>query len=187
MRQRRAVHRSDGLPLSLLSKKGANKMAGKTEEKTEKTEQTAEAKPKGGKKMLIIGIIAVILIINLAIAGTILLRNHSKQNKDKKSVVKVGAKVSLDEFLVNLAGNGNHYLKATFAIGLKEGVSASTIQDDTPIIRDAIITVLTTKTLADVSTDADREKLKQELVNQINTELGSDDVVTIYFLDFATQ
>lgn len=162
-------------------------MAGKTEEKTEKTEQTAEAKPKGGKKMLIIGIIAVILIINLAIAGTILLRNHSKHNKNEKPEIKVGSKVTLDEFLVNLAGDGNHYLKATFAVGIKQGVDPTTIQNDTPNIRDAIISVLTTKTLADISTDTDRDKLKQQLVDQINTELGSNDVVTIYFLDFATQ
>jgi flagellar FliL protein len=159
------------------------------EKKQAAEEPKPDEKPKKGMKPLIFGIVAVILIFNIALTGTILLRNKSASSKkqDVKKEEKIGAKVSLDEFLVNLSGGGDHYLKATLAIGTKEGVTEDQIKNDIPPIRDAIIAVLCSKTIDQVSTDAGREALKTELVNKINEELGSEKILKIYFLAFATQ
>ncbi len=57
--------------------------------------------------------------------------------------------LTLDEFLVNLADPGSdHFLKVTVGLELDKdkGKTPETLKDDTPLIRDAVLSSLASKT-----------------------------------------
>ncbi len=148
----------------------------------------AEA-PKGKKKLplpLLIGIVGAIVLIGFG--AKIVLGGGKRAAKSSKSKLEVGTIVTLDDFLVNLVGNGSdHYLKTTIALGLKKGISSDQFKDQIPIARDAIIGVLTAQRLSALGTDRGKEKLKAELTDAVNHALGKTTVVAVYFTAFATQ
>lgn len=116
---------------------------------------------------------------------------HDEEEEEEKEPVEVGHAMPLEEFLVNLTGNGDHYLRATIALGLKKGLTEEKAKEHVPAIRDAILTILSEKTLKDLSNTKGRETLKEELVEKVNEAVGGEEeeepVVKIYFTAFATQ
>jgi flagellar FliL protein len=151
------------------------------------TDQTQEGTGKKKGKKLLYAIVFIILVLNMALVGRIYLGRGKQATKPHKEEEEIGAKVSLEEFVVNLNSGGDHYLKTTLAVGLKKGLTEEAIKEDTPPIRDAILSVLCSKTREDLSNEDGREKLKGQLKEKINEALGSEKVMKIYFLAFATQ
>ena len=154
------------------------------DESGEKTEEV-EAKAKGGKKMMPIIIAAVVALL---LGAGLAFKFAGHKGSAKPPPPKVGETLPLDEFMVNLADPSNdHYAKLTIALGLKQGVSSEGFKDKVPVTRDAIVMVLTAKTLDQVRTESGKEKLKSEIKRQVNKALGEDDVLAVYFEAFATQ
>jgi flagellar FliL protein len=149
--------------------------------------ENAPAEKKGGAPLL--PIVGLVLVLNVLMVGKIFMGSgHGKEGgKTEKKVEEVGAKMPLEEFLVNLAGSNEHYLKMTVALGLKKGETEEKMKEEVAPIRDAILGILTTKQTEELATEAGKDKLKKELVEKINKELGGDKVVKVYFLSFATQ
>jgi flagellar basal body-associated protein FliL len=54
-------------------------------------------------------------------------------------------------------------------------------------MRDAILTVLQTKSLKDLSSPKEREALKDQIKENVNKEVHEEPVVKVYFTAFATQ
>ena len=153
------------------------------DESGEKTE-AVEAKAKGGKMMPIIIAAVVALLLGAGLA----FKFAGHKSSAKPPPPKVGETLPLDEFMVNLADPSNdHYAKLTIALGLKQGVSSEGFKDKVPEARDAIVMVLTAKTLDQVRTESGKEKLKSEIKREVNKSLGEDDVLAVYFEAFATQ
>jgi flagellar FliL protein len=145
------------------------------------------AEKKGGVPL--VPIVGLVLVLNLLMVGKIFLgSSHDKGGAaTEKKDVEVGAKMNLEEFLVNLAGSNEHYLKATLSLGLKKGETEEKMKEEVAPIRDTILGVLTTKQPEELATEAGKDKLKSEIVVKLNKELGGDKVVKVYFLSFATQ
>ncbi|HZO91285.1 MAG TPA: flagellar basal body-associated FliL family protein [Chthonomonadaceae bacterium] len=140
------------------------------------------AKPKQNLMPIIMGVVALIAV--LAMAKTMMAAKS--EAKEKKASEEVGISMPLEEFLVNLNG-GDHYLRATVALGMKKGITEEQAKEHIAPIRDAILTVLSGKTLRELSNPKGREDLKEELKEKINKETGEDSVVKVYFTAFATQ
>ncbi len=104
--------------------------------------------------------------------------------------------VVVGPLIVNLADvGGDRYLKIKLVLlevpsaakkekkeGEKEGIS---LQD--AVIRDTIITVLSSKTSDDLLSVSGKEELKNELITAINQALHRNLVRKIYFLEFIIQ
>ena len=108
---------------------------------------------------------------------------------DVKKVEK-GPVLTLDEFLVNLADAGSdHFLKVTVGLELdkSKGKTPETLKDDTPLIRDAVLSSLSSKTRDEIGPQSGRDKLKLEIKKKVNEALGEDDVQGVYFTNFVTQ
>ena len=179
-----------------------------------------EKKEEGGKKKkplpLIIGI--VVLVVALFVGKNVMAggkkdgKEGSKKSKSSKhshddeedshgkkgrksrdhdeEEEKVGHSLQLEEFLVNLHGGGDHYLKASLALGLKVGMTEEKAKEIVPMARDLIIAALSEKSLKELSSAKGREALKEELVEKINEEAGEEadyPIVKIYITAFATQ
>ena len=94
----------------------------------------------------------------------------------------------LDTFIVNLADeDGSRYLKVDMTLALSNKEVEKEIDKKLPMIRDAIITVISNKYYKDVATPAGKLALKREIMARINLLLTTGKVVDIYFTDFVAQ
>ena len=161
-------------------------------EKTEKKEEPAVGKKKPAmwkKRPPMMIIIAVAAVVILAV-GFFVVQKVSAKSKHEVKKVEKGPVLTLDEFLVNLADPGSdHFLKVTVGLELnkEKGKTPETMKEDTPQIRDAVLSSLASKTRDQVGPQAGREKLKEEIKKRVNEALGEDDVQGVYFTNFVTQ
>jgi flagellar FliL protein len=115
---------------------------------------------------------------------------------DKAKPEEIGAVVSMDTFIVNLADpGGNRYLRITMELELAgkpaDKPAGKTAGDELskrmPQIRDAILMILSTKRYADISTTEGKTGLREEIVNAANGLLASSQISRIYFKEFVIQ
>jgi flagellar FliL protein len=116
-----------------------------------------------------------------------LMLGSKSHGKEKQGAPEVGIEMPLDEFLVNLNGGGDHYLKVSLSLGLKKGLTEEEAKKRIAPMRDAILTVLSSKSLKDLSETKNRDTLKEELKVKINEAAPEEPVVKVYFTAFATQ
>ncbi len=151
-----------------------------------KVEKTEIAGKSGANKSIIM-IVGVVVLVVVLIVGKVFLGGAKAADKNKKAEQEVGISFPLEEFMVNLSGGGDHYLRTNIALGLKKGLTEEQMKEHTSALRDTVLTVLSDKTLKDLATSKSRENLKSIVKDKINKELGEDDVVKVYFTTFATQ
>ena len=115
---------------------------------------------------------------------------------EKAKPEEIGAVVSMDTFIVNLADpGGNRYLRVTMDLELAgkpaDKSAAKTAGDELakrmPQIRDAILMILSTKRYADISTPEGKTALREEILNAVNDILASSQITRIYFKEFVIQ
>ncbi len=157
-----------------------------------KTEEKKEEAAGGKKKPPMMIIMAVFAVVVLAGAFFMVQKASAKQKGGATEVKKAekGPVLTLDEFLVNLSDPGSdHFLKVTVGLELDKakGKTPETLKDDTPVIRDAVLSSLSSKTRDQVGPESGREKLKAEIKKRVNGALGEDDVQGVYFTNFVTQ
>ncbi len=156
-------------------------------------EKTEDKKEGGGKKQPPMMIIMAVFAI--AVLGGAFFMVHSASAKakpaaDEKKKVEKGPVLTLDEFLVNLADPGSdHFLKVTVGLELDKakGKTPESLKEEAPLIRDAVLTSLSSKTRDDIASIKGREKLKADIKKSVNEGLGEDDVQGVYFTNFVTQ
>ena len=129
----------------------------------------------------------VVMLLVVAIGAKVFMGGSKAEAKETKKVVEVGVTVPLEEFLVNLNGASDHYLKTTIALGLKKGLTEEQAKEHIPAMRDAILSVLQTKSLKELSNPKERETLKDEVKEHVNKAVAEEPVVKVYFTAFATQ
>ena len=115
---------------------------------------------------------------------------------DKAKPEDIGAVVSIDTFIVNLADpGGNRYLRVTMDLELagkpadKSGgkTAGDELAKRMPQIRDAILMILSTKRYSDISTPEGKTALREEILNAANGLLSSSQISRIYFKEFVIQ
>lgn len=155
-------------------------------------DKTEDKKDEGAKKKPPMMIIMAVFAI--AVLGGAFFMVHSASAKAKpgaeKKKVEKGPVLTLDEFLVNLADPGSdHFLKVTVGLELDKakGKTPESLKEESPLIRDAVLTSLSSKTRDDIASIKGREKLKAEIKKSVNEGLGEDDVQGVYFTNFVTQ
>lgn len=116
--------------------------------------------------------------------GGMVLKNTflpSDQQAASKKIEPIGPLVEMEEFLVNLDGGG--MLKTELAIEGKNSKSESKIKDREIFLRDRILDVLSSKGIADVRSPEGREKLKEDLIKNLN-EVCPDEINDVLFRSF---
>ena len=130
------------------------------------------------------------------IGGFFGLFSHGKKKGAKKQEDPVERVDVGDEFVLNLSDGGYIRLSLTLDLTPEAGKKADKkteakgtggLGEETAPVRDAIISVVTTKTRAELASDEGKEALKKELIKKINADLGTEKVKKVYFTYFATQ
>ncbi len=176
------------------------------EEKEESQENgTEKESKKGGGSNIVLIIVVVLLVLVLAIGGIVAYlmlsgddggdgtqvtqeKVEKKKRRSRSDDMTVGPMYPLDKFTVNLMSeNGRRYL--VVKMNLEEDSEELTPELDkkTALIRDIVISILSSKTVEEITTAKGKAKLKDEIIAQINRHLEDGEIRHIYFTEFVIQ
>jgi len=143
-----------------------------------------EAAPKKSKLPLIIGLVVVALIIvGGGAAGWMwwqakkkakeeeenLIENRLKAQMDARKQPSAPVFVPLDEFLVNLPSRGGeHFLSTTMVLRVADSKTEGKVKDFLPLIRDRVLTVLSSRPMEQLSTVEGKDLMARECALVIN-------------------
>ncbi|MDD3853845.1 MAG: flagellar basal body-associated FliL family protein [Syntrophomonadaceae bacterium] len=111
------------------------------------------------------------------------------EKETEKQVESRGNLVSVGEFTTNINDiTGTRFLRVEVFLEVSEENKKATAEIETymPIIRDTVLTILSSKTAADLDT-YNREKMKLEIKNDLNRKIGSEIIQNVYFTSFIMQ
>ncbi|GGN15304.1 flagellar FliL protein [Actinoplanes campanulatus] len=147
-------------------------------------ENEAAQAPKSNKMLMIIIALAMVLLGGGGVGAFFMLGSDSASAEEKP---EKGVVVTIENPLtVNLADG--HYLKVGFALQMTKKAGEEEI--DTSEALNLAIEQYTGRTVAELSTEAGRVKLKGELLEKIEKayeEDGKQMVMDLYFTSFVTQ
>ncbi|SHI59916.1 flagellar FliL protein [Clostridium amylolyticum] len=149
---------------------------------------------KSSKPLLIT--LIILLIIALAgggiFAGMYFSSKGSAKANSKAEIVIEEATYALDDFLVNLTdADSKRYVKAKVFISYNKNnqdLEKELLLDRTkPILRDAALTILRSKKVADFATIQSTEAVKKELKEKMNSRLTKGKIIEVYFPELIIQ
>ena len=177
------------------------------EEETQDEQQESGEEKKSSSMILIIIIAVLILIIVIGAAVTVLMMGGDEGNAQvqqssstnerpmqrpmkggESALAEVGPMFPLDTFTVNLLSeSGRRYLKVEMNLELSGEELGIELDAKTAVVRDIIIRLLSSKSLEEISTAKGKEKLKEQIVDQLNMRLRDGHINNVYFTEFVVQ
>ncbi len=113
----------------------------------------------------------------------------SSEDDTQKAAKKVRGHIYKTEgFLVNLADvDRPKYLKLKINIESNESKPNEEYEKRMPQLRDAVLTIISNKRQKDIFDSEGKQKLREEMITQLNQLLQGFKVQTIYFTEFMIQ
>lgn len=141
---------------------------------------------KGFNKLLLLIPVAVVALAAGGYYGYTLLspgkaKAGASAGNEKKAVL-----FSLDPFVVNLSEPGR-YLKVTMQFDIAGETRQESIVEKVPILRDVIITLISSQTYEYASSPEGKSQLKDEILLRTNQIFGKEVFRSLYFTDFVMQ
>lgn len=100
----------------------------------------------------------------------------------------IGPIYTMDNFLVNLVDpQGKRYLKLKAELELSSEETRGEVDRRLPQFKDTILTLLSSKTYADVGSLEGKLQLRAEIISMLNQYLISGSITNIYFTEFIVQ
>lgn len=162
-----------------------------------KAAESADAMPAGkSKKKLIIIIAAAVLILGVAGAGAVLLlsKKHApeKEKEHKVEPAKAPVFVPLEPFVVNLQSeSGDKYLQVSMTLQANDDETAELVKKNMPQVRSRLLLLLSSKDAAEILTAEGKEKLIEDIVEQVKQPFvpkgEPQRVSSVFFTSFIVQ
>jgi flagellar FliL protein len=174
-----------------------------------KEEQAAEATEEGGGKkklIIIIGAVVLVLIIGGVAAFMMMGGDKKKEAADAQGGAPAAAAGSADAagqggtaggastifpmepFIVNIYdGQELRYLKVKVELEMANAGLKAELEGRLAPIRDAVLVVLTTKTLQEIQDVQGKNQLREEILTAISKIVAQGKVTKVYFTDFVVQ
>lgn len=165
-------------------------------------EEIKEQKSGKGLLIAVIGIL-IVLIIVIVLVFIFLLGGDEKEEVQVKNApqeqgqsrhiqldyAKPGPIFAIpDPFIANLVGqNGRRYAKVSISLEMSTPELQKEINAKLPLIKDTIIRVLSSKTFEEISTPKGKDKLKTELLQELNAFMLDGYIKGIFFTEFVIQ
>ena len=159
--------------------------------------EVEEEKPKS-KKMLFV-IIGLIVALAGAVGGYFYMQHNAElkrqqeaEDKRPENILKkqlmerkdnaAPIYIALDEMIVNLPGRGGeHYLQTKMVLRTNDGSTEDKIKKFLPVIRDKIITVLSSRQMQELATVEGKTMMAREVALVINSIIAPQ-LTAIYIL-----
>ncbi|MEA1891826.1 MAG: flagellar basal body-associated protein FliL [Campylobacterota bacterium] len=184
------------------------------EEETEGTEEESVSteKKSGNMLMIIIIVVLILIIIGGAIVAILLMgddeedmsqtsvpasieksvskpkRSSSGNYDDSRKLSDIGILYPLDTFTVNLKSDaGRRYLKVTMSLELEGEELSLELDNKSPVLRDRVIRILTSKSLEEISSKKGKQKVSDQIMDTLNAMISDGQIKGIYFTEFVIQ
>lgn len=141
--------------------------------------------------ILVAGLIGLLIIVGVGGATAYLvLRNLAPAHAAEQAVPEAidlskAATINL-KFTTNLADE-RRYINVSFDLVIRDVKDKQKVEQNLPLVRDAIVEILNAKRAAEVTGENGREKLKQEVQEKVNHRLGGQFVQKVLITDFVVQ
>jgi len=115
---------------------------------------------------------------------------EGKEGKEGKGGEHEGGKFTCDfeNVVVNLSGSlGTKYLKSSFTFSSSNANLKKLVEENKKQLLDVAITVLSSRTLADLEAAGAKNVIRNDLMAHLNEALHSDLIEQIYITDFVIQ
>lgn len=113
---------------------------------------------------------------------------HGGGEAGKEGATGVSNVFALDPFIVNIYdGQELRYLKVKVELEMVNAAVKSELETRIAAIRDAILVLISTKTLHDIQDVQGKNQLKDEIMSSINRIIPPGKIAKIYFTDFVVQ
>lgn len=185
------------------------------EEKAQEETQEEPVEKKSSNTLLIIIVVVLFLIIIIgAVVGFILMSDDGEENiqqsstpieqertnnvrkkriinteyENSRQLNEIGILYPLDTFTVNLkSDSGRRYLKVTMSLELEGEELSLELDAKTPVLRDRIIRILTSKTLEEITSKKGKQKVSNQIMDALNAMISDGEIRGIYFTEFVIQ
>lgn len=159
--------------------------------------EVEEEKPKS-KKMLFL-IVGLLVVLAGAVGGYFYMQNNAElkrqqetEDKRPENILKkqlmerkdnaAPIYIALDEMIVNLPGRGGeHYLQTKMVLRTNDGSTEDKIKKFMPVIRDKVITVLSSRQMQELATVEGKTMMAREVALVINSIIAPQ-LTAIYIL-----
>lgn len=151
---------------------------------------TDGAPEKGkGKMKLIIIIAAAVIVVAGGVAGYFFFAGgHNVEAEAKTDNKGLPIIYSLDPFIVNIYdGQDLRYLRVRVEMEVASEEVKTEMEARKAQFRDAILVLLTTKTMLDIRDQQGKNQLRQEIFTVANNILSPGKLKRVYFTDFVVQ
>ncbi len=149
------------------------------------------------KTVLIIIIAVAVLFMGMMGAGFFILWNKMANVTQPQAVVEeeaepeeasLGPIYPIKTMIVNLADEGGkRYLRVSMEFELENEEMIASMDKLLPRIRDSILMILPTKKYDDINTTEGKIKLRNEMMEKVNSLLVTGKIQNIYFTEFVVQ
>jgi flagellar FliL protein len=174
-------------------------VAPKDEQTREK--KSTEEKPSGKsrkKRLIIIGGTSLLIVVAIAVSVFFYMRKGSGDGEDAEagtepkkeaaSVKKSFAIYPLEPFIVNIHDGSNlRYLKVKLEFEIVNSAAKEEIDPFQAPLRDAILVLLSSKNLEDISITDGKNKLRDEVMATVAKVVPAGKISRVYFTDFVVQ
>jgi len=148
----------------------------------------AQEKGKGKMKLIIIILSAVILVAGGVGGYFFFAGGHKGEAEAKTESAGLPSIVTMEPFIVNIYdGQDLRYLR----VRVELEVASEEVKVETEArkaqLRDAILVLLTTKTMLDIRDQQGKNQLRQEIFTVSNNILPPGKLKKVYFTDFVVQ
>ena len=95
---------------------------------------------------------------------------------------------SIDDIVINPAGTGgSRFLSVSFGFELESPSMLSAFRAREPIIRDALITILASKTVAQLTDIRQKEIIRYQIKKRVSELMKTEALAGVYYTDFVLQ
>lgn len=111
---------------------------------------------------------------------------HEESHGDHKGAE--GFLCTIEDIIVNPAGTGgSRYLSASFSFSMKSSKAKSAFEKNEYVIRDALITILSSKTVAQLTNSREKEIVRYQIKKRISKLLKTKGLEGVYYTNFVLQ
>ena len=154
--------------------------------------------PRKRSSLFIYLIIAIVMVAAGYFAGMKFLKSSDSASADssaesKKSEEKQDAKEPTEMFMmqdiiVNPSGTGGtRFLSVSIGFEVKSPATLQLFEKREPVIKDALLTILGSKTLEQLSDVKEKEITRFQIKKRVEQLLNTKDLAAVYFTDFVLQ
>jgi flagellar FliL protein len=160
-----------------------------------------EIKDKNGKSkkflFVIIAVFSVLLLLVIILGFLYFVRSDKTQKtsehektevSESTNVTGMGPLYTFDTFVVNLNDpGGSRYLRMSMDVEADNNIVIKEIEERKPQLRDTVISILSSKSYADVSTTRGKLAVKEEIIRRFNLILRGGKLRNVYLTEFVVQ